>query len=70
MSAKKLMKASQWAKREFVKGSEPSTQTIKKWIETGTISGRIINGISYVFNSEQVGVDDRITHIVKDLMRL
>ncbi len=70
MSAKKLMKASQWAKREFVQGSEPSTQTIKKWIETGTISGRIINGISYVFNNEQVGVDDRITHIVKDLMRL
>ncbi|MCL1078715.1 hypothetical protein D5R81_12560 [Parashewanella spongiae] len=66
----KLMKVNQWIKREFAKGSEPSLVTVRKWIKTGVIAGRFINGGAYVFDDQSAGLDDNVKQIVQDLMRL
>ncbi|WP_140919736.1 hypothetical protein [Limnobaculum xujianqingii] len=65
----KLMKASQWKTRGFSSGSEPDNRTIKKWIENGTLAGRVINGTSYVYESEKYGVSSQISSIVAELVR-
>lgn len=40
----KLMKASQWGRREFSNGSIPDNRTIKRWVENGLLMGRIVDG--------------------------
>ncbi len=66
----KLMKATKWIDREFSKGSEPSLVTVRKWIQTGVISGRMINGGTYVFDDQSAGLDGHVDKIVQDLMRV
>lgn len=64
----KLMKSSQWASREFEKGSVPTSKTIKRWVEDGVISGRIIDHSVWVFSSECMGVPSAITSHVNALI--
>ncbi len=66
----KLMKATKWISREFAKGSQPSLVTVRKWIQTGAIAGRMINGGAYVFDDQSAGLDSQVNKIVKDLLRL
>lgn len=43
-----LMKVSQYRKQCFVEGSQPSVNTIKRWIDDGELPGEIIGGMYYV----------------------
>lgn len=65
----KLMKASQWGKREFVSGSVPDNRTIKRWVENGLLKGRVVDGMVWVCSSEQWGVDSVISERVRTLMQ-
>lgn len=65
----KLMKASLWASREFEVNSQPDNRTIKRWIETGKIQGRIIDERAYVFSTEKFGVDHRVSAHVNKLIK-
>ena len=53
----KLMKASQWGRREFSNGSIPDNRTIKRWVENGLLMGRIVDGSVFVCETEKWGVD-------------
>jgi len=44
----KLMKATQFRKRYFEKGSEPDMKTLKGWIDEGRIPGQQLGTIYYV----------------------
>lgn len=48
----KLMKASQWGRREFSDGSIPDNRTIKRWVENGLLMGRIVDGSVFVCETE------------------
>ncbi|WP_340611092.1 hypothetical protein [Xenorhabdus bharatensis] len=65
----KLMKASAWGAREFEKGSIPDNRTIKRWIETGQLRGRIVDGSVWVISSERWGVDSIVSSRVNELIR-
>ncbi|MGL4735176.1 MAG: hypothetical protein ACRCWB_08860 [Enterovibrio sp.] len=65
----KLMTAIAWAKREFAEGSLPCKKTLKRWVEQNVISGRIIDGDTYVFETEMVGVESTISKVVQELLR-
>ncbi|MBM7073256.1 hypothetical protein JQC92_14675 [Shewanella sp. 202IG2-18] len=65
----KLMKATYWARREFSAGSVPCHNTIKKWINDGVISGRVIGNKAYVFASEKAGLDNNVSRVVNELLR-
>lgn len=65
----KLMKASKWKAREFAEGSEPDNRTVKKWIQNGTLSGRIIDGQPFVYESEKYGVSSKVSSVVVGLLR-
>ena len=65
----KLMKASQWGRREFEPGSEPDNRTIKRWIENGLLQGRIVDGAVWVCSSEKWGVDSVISQAVTKLIQ-
>jgi|GEM_PF-562703 len=64
----KLMKASQWGKREFTKDSIPDNRTIKRWVENGLLTGKIVDGAIFVFESEKWGVDSMVNHAVRQLI--
>lgn len=64
----KLMKASQWGKREFTKDSIPDNRTIKRWVENGLLTGKIVDGAVFVFESEKWGVDSMVNHAVRQLI--
>ena len=64
----KLMKSSQWASREFEKGSIPTSNTIKRWVQDGVINGRIIDQSVWVFSSERMGVASAVTSHVNALI--
>lgn len=64
----KLMKASQWGKREFTKDSIPDNRTIKRWVENGLLTGKIVDGSVFVFESEKWGVDSMVNHAVRQLI--
>ncbi|WP_133406871.1 hypothetical protein [Parashewanella tropica] len=64
----KLMRASNWAKREFCKDSIPDGMTLKRWVERGVIKGRIVDGKTYVFDSEHAGLDTDVSKVVKNLL--
>ena len=65
----KLMKASQWKKREFEAGSLPDNRTIKRWIENGKLQGRIVDGAILVSSSEKWGVDSMVSDMVRRLIQ-
>lgn len=44
----KLQKASIWVQEHFAEDSRPCLRTIRKWIETGVLVGRIIDNRIYV----------------------
>ena len=48
----KLMKASQWGRREFTDDSVPDNRTIKRWVENGLLMGRIVDGSVFVCETE------------------
>lgn len=64
----KLMKASQWGKREFTKDSIPDNRTIKRWVENGLLTGKIVDGSVWVCESEKWGVDSKVNHTVRQLI--
>ncbi len=65
----KLMKAKSWGLREFEIGSVPDNRTIKHWIETGKLKGKIIDGSVWVNSSEKWGVESSISSCVSRLIR-
>ena len=65
----KLMKAKAWAQREFEAESLPCSITLKKWVESGYISGRVIGGTTYVFADQKAGLDTEVSHAVSELLR-
>ncbi|WP_272681843.1 hypothetical protein [Providencia sp. PROV129] len=69
MSSGKLMKASAWAKREFEDGSIPDNRTIKRWVETGMLKGKIVDCSVWVNSQERWGVESIISSCVSDLIR-
>ncbi|MFA9209430.1 MAG: hypothetical protein ACEQSN_14730 [Yersinia sp. (in: enterobacteria)] len=64
----KLMKARRWAEREFAEGSEPDIKTIRKWVESGEIAGRIIGGNVYVYEYQFAGLSVSTTKTVHQLL--
>ena len=64
----KLMKASKWGKREFTKDSIPDNRTIKRWVENGLLTGKIVDGTVFVYESEKWGVDSMVNHTVLQLI--
>ena len=64
----KLMKARRWAEREFAEGSEPDIKTIRKWVESGEIAGKIIGGNVYVYEYQLAGLSVSITKTVHQLL--
>ncbi|RBP73448.1 hypothetical protein V8687_09650 [Shewanella baltica] len=65
----KLMKAMAWAKREFADGSVPDNKTVRRWVERNVIAGRVIDGNTYVFETEKAGVDSHVSQAVQALLR-
>lgn len=57
------MKASLWASREFEVNSQPDNRTIKRWIETGKIQGRIIDERAYVFQQKNLVLITAFLHM-------
>lgn len=64
----KLIKASQWGKREFTKDSIPDNRTIKRWVENGLLTGKIVDGSVWVCESEKWGGDSMVNHTVRQLI--
>lgn len=64
----KLMKASQWAKREFSDGSIPDRRTIRAWVMNGKVSGQIIDSNVYVYETETFGVRSEVSAAVMALI--
>lgn len=64
----KLMKASQWGRREFTNDSVPDNRTIKRWVENGLLMGRIVDGSVFVFETEKWGVDSMVSQAVRKLI--
>lgn len=69
MAIGKLMKASAWAKREFETGSIPDNRTVRRWIEIGSLKGRIVDGTILVHSSERWGVESEVSSCVSDLIK-
>ena len=65
----KLMRAMQWAKREFSNGSVPDRTTLKRWVERGVIEGRVIDNKVYVFDTERAGLIPDVSKFVDELLR-
>lgn len=66
----KLMRGTAWARREFAEGSIPSAKTLRRWVEDGTVRGRVVSGKVYIFDTEKFGVTHQVSAIVDQLMRL
>lgn len=64
----KLMKSSQWARREFEEGSIPCHKTVKRWVVNGVIAGKIIDQSVWVYSSEKMGVQSNINAHVNSLI--
>lgn len=64
----KLMKASQWGRREFTDDSVPDNRTIKRWVENGLLMGRIVDGSVFVCETEKWGVDSMVSQAVRQLI--
>lgn len=64
----KLMKASQWGRREFSNGSIPDNRTIKRWVENGLLMGRIVDGSVFVCETEKWGIDSMVSQAVRKLI--
>ncbi|ELE6493420.1 DUF4817 domain-containing protein [Enterobacter kobei] len=64
----KLMKASQWGRREFTDDSVPDNRTIKRWVENGLLMGRIVDGSVFVCETEKWGVDSIVSQAVRQLI--
>ncbi|WP_404389947.1 hypothetical protein [Pseudoalteromonas phenolica] len=69
MTNGKLMRASQWAKREFAPGSVPTARTLRGWVESGHVAGRIIGGAVFIFDTEKAGLDAEISSAVSSLLK-
>ncbi|EPJ0398991.1 hypothetical protein ACTBCG_001116 [Providencia rettgeri] len=65
----KLMKASAWAKREFEHGSIPDNRTIKKWVESGILKGRIVDSSVWIISTERWGIESVISSCVDELIK-
>lgn len=68
MTTGKLMRASQWAKREFAPGSVPTARTLRGWITSGHVQGRIIDGAAFIFDTEKAGLDSEVSFAVRNLL--
>ena len=44
MSKKNLISVSEFRSKYFREGSAPTPTTVRHWIETGVLAGRIVNG--------------------------
>lgn len=64
----KLMKASQWGRREFSNGSIPDNRTIKRWVENGLLMGRIVDGSVLSAKQKNGGVDSMVSQAVRKLI--
>ncbi len=64
----RLMKRSAWARREFCNGSEPSSATVRKWIQNGVIEGAIIDGNIFVYEHQKAGVCKQASALLKGLV--
>lgn len=64
----KLMKASEWAQREFTEASIPQNRTIKAWILKGKLHGKIIDNKAYVFENQYFGVPKNVSDAVSELI--
>ncbi|KZY34049.1 MULTISPECIES: hypothetical protein [unclassified Oleiphilus] len=51
---RKLMKLSQYREVYFQKGSQPSINTLKKWINQNSIDGRKIAGQYYAYSEPDI----------------
>ncbi|AZZ97983.1 hypothetical protein [Pseudoalteromonas sp. R3] len=69
MTTGKLMRASQWARREFAQGSIPTARTLRNWVESGEVAGRIIGSAVFIFESEKAGLDTQVSQAVAKLLR-
>ncbi len=65
----KLMKASAWAKREFENGSIPDNRTIKKWVESGILRGRVVDSSVWIISTERWGIESVISSCVDELIK-
>lgn len=52
MTIRRKQKAAAWALANFTDDSRPSINTVKKWINEGTIDGIIIGGLYYVYEDQ------------------
>lgn len=51
----KLMKASQWGRREFTDDSVPDNRTIKRWVENGLLMGAYRRRICFCLRNRKMG---------------
>lgn len=63
------MKASAWAKREFENGSIPDNRTIKKWVESGILKGRVVDSSVWIISTERWGIESVISSCVDELIK-
>ncbi|MFV8941828.1 hypothetical protein [Moellerella wisconsensis] len=63
------MKASAWAKREFENGSIPDNRTIKKWVESGILRGRVVDSSVWIISTERWGIESVISSCVDELIK-
>ena len=66
----RLMKLSQWAKREFTPESIPCVRTLRSWVINGRVRGLVIDGRFYVYESFRFGCPEDISNAVDALIDL
>jgi S-methylmethionine-dependent homocysteine/selenocysteine methylase len=59
------MKISEFRQVRFTPKSQPSINTIKKWVDNGSIAGEIIGGCYYVSSDKIQPVNDLVNKVLK-----
>jgi hypothetical protein len=63
-SHKMLMKISEFREAKFTKNSRPSVNTIKKWVDNGTIVGEIYDGMYFIHTDKIQPVNDLVHKVL------
>ena len=63
-----LMRANDWARETFFKGSRPGRKKIVEWILSGEVPGKIIDGEPYVEADQFAAPTAPVSSEIPDLL--
>lgn len=63
---RKLQRARKWAEINFTKDSVPDSKTLRSWLENGLLRGEIINGNTFIYEGEMIGVPPHVADTLNE----